>query len=420
MTSAERGKSSNEYMNNGEVKNDDKVVVDTAVVETEPVKSADKQDQFTVINPKIAAQRILRSQELLYTAPTDTEDNGTETDDNTAPHSDGGAPWTVAGRKRKFKKDKFSPAASTSGGQQSDKQFKGPSPLRKSQRKGSGINSVQPNDKENNKMSDCCGKIMEGALWISCTKCFNWFHIDCVHLTGLSKEHVRLLKNWLCFQCMRTKNTNLSVNPGKLDHTTGSICQEIRMIVREELTAVKDDLVTVTKDVQSNVKKDVKIYADVLKSGQKEVLQAATAPAMVKDVCQSINVENLERERRKRNVTVSKVPEAPVALSGEQRRAHDMEYICSDKLKMKRNEIATCFRAGRVRKDEVGGLIPRPLVVVFKTVETTNFWHNDGKGFNDGIHWVNEDLCKGDRDARFFVRQERRKRQQQQQQERKM
>ena len=47
-------------MNNGEAKNDAKVVVNTAVVESEPAKSdADKQDQFIVINPEIAAQRIL-------------------------------------------------------------------------------------------------------------------------------------------------------------------------------------------------------------------------------------------------------------------------------------------------------------------------------------------------------------------------
>ena len=130
------------------VKNDAKVVVDAAVVKND----ADKRDQFTVINPEIAAQRILRSQELLYTAPTDTEDNNTETDYNTAHHSGSGAPWAVAGRKIKFKKATLSPAASTSRGQQ----FKGPIPLRKSQRKGSGINSVQPNDKENNKMSDYC------------------------------------------------------------------------------------------------------------------------------------------------------------------------------------------------------------------------------------------------------------------------
>ena len=45
-------------MNNGEAKNDAKVVVNTAVhvVESEPAKSdADKRNQFTVINPEIAA-----------------------------------------------------------------------------------------------------------------------------------------------------------------------------------------------------------------------------------------------------------------------------------------------------------------------------------------------------------------------------
>ena len=93
MTSAERRNSCNDYMIIGEVKNVAEVVVDAAVVKSD----ADKRDKITVINPEIAAQRILRSQELLYTVPTDTEDNITETNDNTAPHSDGGAPWTVGG-----------------------------------------------------------------------------------------------------------------------------------------------------------------------------------------------------------------------------------------------------------------------------------------------------------------------------------
>ena len=52
--------------------------------------------------------RALRSQKLALVAPTDQEDNGVDTDDP-ATRSDTVAPWSVAGRKRKFTKPKTPP-----------------------------------------------------------------------------------------------------------------------------------------------------------------------------------------------------------------------------------------------------------------------------------------------------------------------
>ena len=73
---------------------------------------------------------------------------------------------------------------------------------------------------------------------------------------------------------------------------------------------------------------------------------------------------------------------------------------------MDRSEIKKCYRTGKVRKDGR----PRALVVVFKDIATARYWCNDGRGFHFGEHWVNEDLCQADRDAGFFVREERRNR----------
>ena len=64
------------------------------------------------------------------------------------------------------------------------------------------------------------------------------------------------------------------------------------------------------------MKNDVRSYSDVIKSGQKEVLEAATAPALVKDVCQSLNVENMERKKKKNDVLVTNVPEADATMTG--------------------------------------------------------------------------------------------------------
>ena len=72
---------------------------------------------------------------------------------------------------------------------------------------------------------------------------------------------------------------------------------------------------------------------------------------------------------------------------------------------------------GGFKKNEKGDIIPRPLVVVFKSDEVANFWHNGGKGFKCGVHWINEDLCRADREAIFVVVwDQRRKRQEQREQ----
>ena len=216
-------------------------------------------------------------------------------------------------------------------------------------------------------------------------------------MTGLSVEHIKLLKNWLCFKCINVEVVT------DIDLPTRG---EVREIVREELAAA-------SKSIQTVIKTDVKSYADVMKSNQKEVLEAARAPSLVKDVCKSLNVEQLERVKKKKNVLVSNVPEPPSNLNGNQRKEHDINYLC-DKLKMVHEDIVTCFRAGRVRKDDSGINIARPLVVVFTNEDAAIYWHNDGKGFKIGPHWINEDLCKSDREAKFFVRQQRRNRQQMQ------
>ena len=168
-----------------------------------------------------------------------------------------------------------------------------------------------------------------------------WYHIDCVYPTGLSTEHVKLLTKWLCVKCMASNfNSNYATDLPTRD--------ELRQIVREEFTIFKEDLVSVTKSVQNDVQS---YYADVVKSGQKEVTEAATVPAFVKNVCQSLNVEQLERKKKRKNVVVINVPEADPTLTCDQKREDYFGYLCSNYLKMVRENIATCFRARRVCRD---------------------------------------------------------------------
>ena len=65
---------------------------------------------------------------------------------------------------------------------------------------------------------------------------------------------------------------------------------------------------------------------------------------------------------------ISNVPEAPSNLVGDQRLAHDIQYLSSDKVKMNPNEISTCFRAGRVKKKMKKEISSQDLLLLFLRV----------------------------------------------------
>ena len=73
------------------------------------------------------------------------------------------------------------------------------SPLQKLARRSSS--SIKKEEEK----SCICGMHIEGTVWIGCGKCGKWYHIDCVQLTGLSPDHIKMLTSWLCFQCVCSK-----------------------------------------------------------------------------------------------------------------------------------------------------------------------------------------------------------------------
>ena len=262
--------------------------------------------------------------------------------------------------------------------------------------------------KSTTKAKCLCGKRVRSAVWICCCICNQWFHCDCVSLGGLTKESVEGILKWECYQCFR---------PSFLAETDKTLAdkQLIRKIVKEEFSAVvREELNVAFKGVctKADVKTAMKTYADILKDENKEVIKATSGPAAIKEVCKTLNVEQIEREKKKKNVIVSNISEPPTNLNGEERKTHDMRYLCHE-LDMEKEEIVTCFRTGKIQMESDGSLKPRPVVVVFKKEETATLWHNDKKGTKTGSHWINADLCRADREAQFFARDERRKRRKQ-------
>ena len=88
-------------------------------------------------------------------------------------------------------------------------------------------------------------------------------------------------------------------------------------------------------------------------------------------------------------------------------------YIQTE-LKIEDKDFRNCYRAGAIRKDNDGNTIPRPLIIEMSNIDKAEYWHDYGRGYRtDNGFWINPDLCKADRSAQFFARDEQRKRMQQ-------
>ena len=71
--------------------------------------------------------------------------------------------------------------------------------------------------------------------------------------------------------------------------------EEFSAVVREELNVAFKGVCTKADD-----KTAIKTYADILKDEHKEVIKATSGPAEIKEVCKTLNVEQIEREQRKK------------------------------------------------------------------------------------------------------------------------
>ena len=133
---------------------------------------------------------------------------------------------------------------------------------------------------------------------------------------------------------------------------------------------------------------------------------------VAEEVCRKLDNDNIERVRRSKNVMISGVAEIN-SVDSSKRREGDVNFLVNE-IGMNADNIEVCFRAGKLITDSQGNPQPRPLIVEMKSMDNAEYWHDFGKGFKVDKYWLNADLCKADREARFFVRRERRDRQQQQ------
>ena len=280
------------------------------------------------------------------------------------------------------------------------------------------------------------------SCYVICSVCSQEWHQACVGLQGLTEPMVKLLDLWLCPICFILPqkviqksgiiNIGHSRTPVKGPRVESSAnCTTIRLIVQEELQKVKSELNqtvqgAVTESITENMEKietSVRSYATVAAENHTGILQEletvknqkpqAQTPTdeVMKKVVTQMDIDQYERNKRKANLMINKIPEAD-SEDMSVKNAADMKFLV-EKLKIPEYDIVTCYRAGYQKTGEDGKQIPRPLIVKMRDVPCAQKWHDYERGTKITLgavdYYINADLCKADRQARFFARDQRRK-----------
>ena len=102
---------------------------------------------------------------------------------------------------------------------------------------------------------------------------------------------------------------------------------------------------------------------------------------------------DLQRKRRVRNVVIKKVMECS-AKDAKKRMEYDMK-ILTDVIGIGKDEIVTCFRAGR-KTENADPAKPRPLVCTLTSEKLVAYHTHNGEGFkvenpHNGAepYWIN-------------------------------
>jgi hypothetical protein len=163
--------------------------------------------------------------------------------------------------------------------------------------------------------------------------------------------------------------------------------------------------------VDKAVNKAVRLYSEITATSQKKVIDEASlaqsSKIVVQQVARHIDEDRVERDRKRLNVCVMKVPESSKRVAKDREDA-DYAY-CVETLGIDPECIVSCHRAGA--KDPKQPEFCRPLIIKMAREKDVEYWTFSGRGYNTGCKnkdggdvYINKDLCKADREANFRVR----------------
>lgn len=270
-----------------------------------------------------------------------------------------------------------------------------------------------------------CEEEPDEATLIACMKCDQWYHVECVNLTGLSSKAGESLR-WECPRCYVSPFTPKNVLEAAIgaldpDDTIEPESAIHRTVSAAVTTALKKFTSTIEKSTVKNVEKvrkeANKTYSESLKTNLREIVEDKTTTNIVSKVVRQMDQDKDERSKRQCNVIVHNVQEHLTA-DGKLDVAADKTFV-NAVCEIAYKDVEEHFRAGKPKKDEDGKPISRPLVIKLKSEKLAHYYSAEGKGFRvDAVeadekkvtYWVNRDLCRADREAAYFARVERRKR----------
>ena len=266
------------------------------------------------------------------------------------------------------------------------------------------------------------GPTLKKALMM-CTDCEVWWHPACVGLAGLSHYSASSIVAWECPRCF-TLDREITENLGIPDKGGSEGDADIRATVRAEMKTIIPEVVAEVKagvrialgeesmqKLVSGAKDAItKSWADVAKTEQKrvikEVVEQTSESALTKGLGR-ISADLSEQKNRGRNCIVSNIPEG----HGTD-RATLTEVVTSFGV-VEASDIADAKRLGEEKRGT-----NRLVLVIFKREDVAADFHNYGRGRNiEGEVWVNPDLTRTEREARYQERQDRRRKKQRQPQQ---
>ena len=276
-----------------------------------------------------------------------------------------------------------------------------------------------------------CEEWILGATVMGCDFCPRWWHSACVGLGTMAKADIDGIKDWRCPFCIKVAPLVAKevgpvhasvVETPKKDETPTNI-DGIRAIFKEEVKALIPDVkkaIEESVELKLNAKSQSPLFSEMLMDNIEKTKTAIDTTltqavqkhqdAIVGGAMMRQDVDNIEREKRVRNIVIRNIPESKKEKEADKTKDDTaaVEYILDTY-----GEIENCSRAGRIPTEsdidpKTKKMKIRPLIVTMSTPELARRLHrySMGRKFTvDGVeHWVNPDLIRSDRLANWEAR----------------
>lgn len=281
-----------------------------------------------------------------------------------------------------------------------------------------------------------CGLGTKPKTLMKCSECEQWWHSGCVGLGPLTQSITSKIESWKCPLCfkfasgIREKLGKAGEREMKVDESeivdlsgiTDTMCKDIKeikdILISKVVPNVANTSTKVSETLDANWRRQTQSWADIVanqkaieqKISTKQKEEAVLVTNVINSSQQKIERDNIEREKRKRNVVIRELEE-PDEGSSEERKYSDKMAV-TEILSLDSSDVIQVWRAGPPKRN-----YNRPVVVTVSTPEIAQNLHNYGRGkrienLNDEreYYWCNPDLIETDRKANFKAREEARRR----------